>query len=94
MIKDLINITKNRKYDGYQWVFASIVYKLFDKKTSGGNVESENMQNQELSEKLHKPIIRKFEKLKVYSSSINNIYGADLAYMQLFNKFNKGNCFW
>ena len=31
MIKDLI------LYDGYQWVLASMVYKLFDKKTSNTN---------------------------------------------------------
>ena len=37
------------------------------------------MENQELAEELHKPIIRKFEKRKVYSSFADNIWGADLA---------------
>ena len=46
-------------------------------------------QNEELAEELHKPIIRKFKKRKVYSTFKNNIWGADLADMQLINKFNK-----
>ena len=33
---------------------------------------------------------RKFEKKKIYSGFKNNIWGADLAYMQLINKVNKG----
>ena len=43
-----------------------------------------------LADKLHKPIIRKFNKRKVYSSFKDNIWGADLADMQLLSKFNKG----
>ena len=44
----------------------------------------------QLPKELHKPIIRKFEKRKVYSSFRNNIWGADIADMKLFSKFNKG----
>ena len=47
-------------------------------------------QNEQLAEELHKPIIRKLKKIKVYSTFKNNILGADLADMQLINKFNKG----
>ena len=47
------------------------------------------MLNQQLAKELHKPIIRKFEKREVYSSFIGNNWGADLADMQLKNKFNK-----
>ena len=69
------NIAKNLKYDEYQRDLASTVYKFFDEKSaslgdesaSGGAVKNENMSNQELVEELHKPIIRKFEKRKVYS---------------------------
>ena len=39
---------------------------------------------------MHKPTIRKFEKGKVYSPFIDNIFGADPADMQLIRKFNKG----
>ena len=49
------------------------------------------MSNKELAEELHKP--RKFKKIKVHSHFIDNIWGADLADMQLISKFNKGICF-
>ena len=39
---------------------------------------------------LHKPIIRNFKKRTVYSGFKDNIWGADLAYMQLTSRFNKG----
>ena len=42
-----------------------------------------------VTEKLHKPIIRKFEKRKVYSSFKDNIWRTDLADMQLTSKYNK-----
>ena len=43
-----------------------------------------------LREELHKSIIRKFKKIKVQSPFTDNIWGADLADMQLISKFNKG----
>ena len=46
-------------------------------------------RTQELAEELQKPIIRKLEKRKVYSLFIDNIYGADLADIQLICKFSK-----
>ena len=61
-----------------------MVYKFFDKK-----IKIEIMPNQHLAKELHKPIIRKFEKWKVHSSFIYNIWGADLADMQLLSKCNK-----
>ena len=42
-----------------------------------------------LAEELHKPITRKFEKRKGLSSFMDNIYGPDLADMQLISIFNK-----
>ena len=44
--------------------------------------------NKELAEELQKPIIRKFEKRKAHSPFIDNIWGADLADMQLISKLN------
>ena len=70
-----------------------MVYKFFNTKTSGGTVKNEIMPTKELAEELQKPIIRKFEKRKVESSFIYNIWGADLAEMQLISKFNKGFTF-
>ena len=47
-------------------------------------------ENMQLANELHKPIIRKFKRRKVYSSFRDNIWGVDLADMQLLSKFNKG----
>ena len=63
-----------------------MVYKFFDKKTAGNHIKS-MLQNEQLAKELHKPIIRKFKKRKVYSSFKDNIWGADLADMQLISKF-------
>ena len=49
-----------------------------------------DLTTQELAEELHKPIIRNFKKRTVYSGSKDNIWGADLADVQLISKFNKG----
>ena len=43
-----------------------------------------------LADELHKPVIRKFNKRKVYSQFKDNIWGADLADMQSLSKKNKG----
>ena len=67
-----------------------MVNKFFDKKTSGGVLNNEHILNKELAEKLHKPVTTKFEKRKVNSIFIDNIWGADLANMQLISKFSKG----
>ena len=60
-----------------------MICKFFDKKTAGVAVKSEIMPNQQSAEELHKPIIRKFEKQKVYPSFKDNFWGADLGDMQL-----------
>ena len=52
-------------------------------------IQNEIISNKELAEDLRKPIIRKFEKIKVHASFIDNIWGVDLADMQLISKFNK-----
>ena len=71
-----------------------MVYKFFDKKSAGSGAKHVNTkitpQNQQLAEDLHKPIIRKFEKRKVHAAFKDNIWGADLADMQLLSRYNKG----
>ena len=67
-----------------------MVYKFFDKKSKGSSIKSEIKKNQQLANELHKPIIRKFKKRKVYSSFKDNIWGADLTDMKLISKYNKG----
>ena len=79
------NIASNPEYDAYQRGLASMVYKFFDEKTMGSGID----ENSKSDNELHKPIIRKFIKRKVYSSLKDNIWGVDLADMQLLSKFNK-----
>ena len=63
-----------------------MVYKFFDKKSKGSCINEPNYQ---LANELHKPIIRKCRKRKVYSSFRDNIWGVDLADMQSLSKYNK-----
>ena len=73
-----------------------MVYKFFDKKSKGTGIlgslanKSANELNYQFANELHKPVIRKFKKRKVYSSFRDNIWGADLADMQSLSKYNKG----
>ena len=64
-----------------------------DKKSVGSGAKRVNTkikpQNEQLAEELHKPIIRKRKKRKVYSTFKDNIWGVGLADMQLLTKYNK-----
>ena len=62
-------------------------------KFGGSGIKNENISNKVLAEVLHTPIIRNFKKRKVRLSFIENVWVADLAHMQLINKFNKGIIF-
>ena len=91
VLKDkAFQIANNPKYDGYQRGLASMGYKFFDKKSKGAGIKNDIKENQQLANELHKPIIRKFKKRKAYSSFRDNIWGVDLADMQLISKYNKG----
>ena len=85
---------KYPKYDGYQRGLASMVYKFFDKKSEGSGAKHVNTklipQNEQLADELHKPIIKKFKKRKVYSAFKDNIWAVDLADTQLLSRYNKG----
>ena len=70
-----------------------MVYKFFDKKSSGSGIKNEIKENKQMTKELYKPIIIKFEKRRVYSSFKNNTWDANLADMQLINKFDKGIMF-
>ena len=50
-----------------------MIYKFFDKKTSGSGIKNENIFNKELAKELNKPIIRKFNKRNVHSPFIDKI---------------------
>ena len=53
-----------------------MVHQFFDKKSTGSVFRSTT--DQQKADKLHKPIIGKFKKRKVYSFK-GNIWGVDLA---------------
>ena len=61
------------KYNGYLRGLVSMVYKFFDKKSSGNGVAAE--PNYQLANELHRQIIRKFKRRKVYSS-LKTTFGA------------------
>ena len=72
-----LKIASNPKCNGYERGLASMVYKFFDKKSKGSGLKKtqENLlANSQLSNELHKPIIRKFKKRKGYSSFKDNIW--------------------
>ena len=77
-------IARNLNYDGCQRVLASMVYKLFDRKTGLGI-----SVNEQLNEELHKPIIKKLNRRKVYARFKHNIWAADLAEIESFSSKNK-----
>ena len=84
---EALKIASDRKYDGYQRGIASTVHKFFDKKSSESGVATE--PNYQLANDLHRQIIRKCKRRKVYSSFRDNIWGVDLADMQSLGKYNK-----
>ena len=59
------NIASNPEYDGYQRGLASMVYKFFDKKSIGSGIVKNSSLI--LADELHKPVIKKFNKRKIYS---------------------------
>ena len=63
-----------------------MVYKFFDKKSTGSGISNSLI----LADELHKFIIKKFNKRKVYSQFKDNIWGVDLADMQSLSRKNKG----
>ena len=76
-----------------------MVYKFFDKKSTGNGFKKLKntaepsvlaRSSSILSDERHKPIIRKFNKRKVYSQFKDNIWGVDLADMQSLSRKNKG----
>ena len=81
------HIASNPEYDGYQRGLASMVYKFFDSKVASPDKKStaepsalartgsgfKKPSSSILADELHKPIIRKFHKRKVYSQFKDNI---------------------
>ena len=93
------DIASNPEYGGHQRGLASMVYKFFDKKSIESGVKklkntaksgSLERGSSILPDELDKPIIKKFDKRKVYSQFKDNIWGVDLADIESLSRKNKG----
>ena len=82
------NVASNPEYDGYQRGLASMVYRFFDKNSMGSGFVKDSSFI--LANELHKSVIKKFNKRKVYSQFKDDIWGADLSDTQSLSKKNKG----
>ena len=71
-----IKISNDPKYDGYQRGLTSMVYKLFDKRSSGSGLATE--PTYQLANELHWQIIRKFKRRNVYSLLRDKFWGVEL----------------
>ena len=81
-------VASNPKYDGYQRGLVLLLYKFSDKKSTASDVSTE--PNYQLANGLHRQIIRKFIRRKVYLNFGDNIWGIDLADMQWLSKYDRG----
>ena len=59
------------------------------KRQTGSGLKTEVKHNEQLAQELQKLVVRNFKKRTVYLRFKDNIWGADLADMQLISKFNK-----
>ena len=80
-------IASDPKYDVYQRGLASMVYKFFDKMSSGSGVVTG--PNYQLANELRRQIIRKFKRRKVYSSFRDNIWGVEYAVIKQIQQMNE-----
>ena len=77
------NIAKYQKHDEYHRGFASMLYKIFDKKSASGSgftalanksaIKNKITQNKQLTKELHKPVIKGNKRRTVYSAFQDNI---------------------
>ena len=86
-----LKIATDPRVNGYQRGLASMVYKSFNERTKGSGINNKEnlLVNPQLAEEFHKPIIKNFKRRKVYSGFKDNIWGVDLADMQLISKYHK-----
>ena len=78
-----------------------MICKFFNKKSTGESSakhvigsgiakDTTKPSSSVLADQIHKPIIKKFDKRKVYSQFKDNIWGIDLADMESLSRKNKG----
>ena len=68
------DIASNPEYDGYQRGLPSMVYNFFNSKLFLIKKGKGMKNNEILAEELHKTVIKKFNKRKVYSQFKDNIW--------------------
>ena len=82
-------IVRNCKYDGYQRALASMVYNIFDKKSTGSGSNKQSESKCKSAEELHEPVIKKLKRRKVYARFKKNIWEIYLAEIELLSSKNK-----
>ena len=83
-----LNIVKDPKVDGYQRGFASMVYKVFDKKLLVVVLKVKIFLIKNYQKNYTDQLLETLIK-KVLSPFIDNIWGADLTNTELISKFHK-----
>ena len=79
------------KHNGYQKRLASMVCKIFNKKTRSGARDKARVNvNEVLPQELQKEVIKKFKRRKVYARCKDNIWAADLVEMESLYSKNRG----
>ena len=71
-----LKIATDPVVNGYQRGLASMVYKSFNERTKGCgiNLQANSLNNEILAEELHKPIIKNFNRRKVYSTLVGCLF--------------------
>ena len=85
-------IAKSHGYDRHQRKLASYVYRFFDDKSGSWTRATSKVGisvNEQLAEKLHKSVTKKFKRRKLYARFKHNIWAADLAEMESLSLKNK-----
>ena len=86
VLKDnAFKFANEQSLDGYQSGKTRMVYKFFYRKRDGNGILKNSIKNETLANELHRLVIRYERKLVL--SSMDNIWGADLADMQVISKF-------
>ena len=68
----------------FYFILASMIYKFFDQKTGSGV-----SINEQLAEELHKPVINKSSRRKIYARFQDNIWAVDLSETRSLSSNNK-----
>ena len=85
----MFKIASDPKYYGYQIGLASMIYKFLDEKSSVSGVDTE--LKYQLANELHRKVIRRFKRQKVYSTFRDNIVGVDFSWYAIIKQIQQRN---